>query len=343
MHSASHPFHPATKAVVTVVTGLLLVAALAGAVPTASAASTDGGVAWTVNTVDNEHGENRPNFVFDVDPGDVIVDAMVVTNTGTVPLPLEVYAADAFTTANGNLDILPGGTPSIGAGAWVTPALTALTLAPGERAEVAFTITVPADATPGDHSAGLVTSFISGDSTQALEVDRRLGTRINLRVAGELAPATDVAIVSTEAIPSLNPFAPSTLRLTYRVENVGNTRVTGSEAIAAHTIAGLLGTTQIEPELPEILPRSTIEVEREIPVTSLGWIGGTLTVAPEGVGLGAGSMPPVTVDFGTVAIPWSLLVVLVVVAGITVGVLLWVRRHGRSGSSSPMSARTPEA
>lgn len=32
--------------------------------------------------------------------------------------------------------------------------------------DIAFTVTVPANAAPGDHSAGIVTSFVSGDPDQ---------------------------------------------------------------------------------------------------------------------------------------------------------------------------------
>lgn len=314
----------------------LLLAPLLSAGP--ATADTDGGVAWTVRTADNDNGTSRPNFTYEVDPGQVITDTMVVTNTGTITLPLTIYAADAFTTMSGNIDLLAADTPSTGAGAWTIPAMTEVTLAPGQTADIDFTIEVPADAAPGDHGAGLITSFTSVDPSQALEVDRRLATRVNLRVAGELVPASSLTVISTDAVSSLNPFAPAALRVTYRLENTGNTRITGSETIAAHTIAGLLGTSRTEPALPEILPRSTIEVVREVPVTSLGWVGGTLTLATEGVGLGAGILEPVTVEISAVAIPWSLYAVIVLLAGGIVAVLLWVRSAQRKRASGPPAA-----
>lgn len=306
--------------------------------PPKAVADDAGGVGWSVKTADNEHGTGRANFTYDVEPGDVIDDTMVVANTGTVALPLSVFAADAFTTTSGNIDLVSTGSPSVDAGTWVTPALDTLTLAPGESADIRFTIVVPADAAPGDHPAGLVTSLVGDDPSQVLDVERRLGTRINLRVAGELVPAASVTIVSVDAVPSLNPFAATVLRLSYRVENTGNTRITGSETVAAHTVAGLLGTQQAQPQLPEILPRSSVEIVREIPVTSLGWIGGTLTVAAEGVGLGAGGIAPEAVDFGTVAIPWSLLAVVLIVAAATAAVLVRVRRSVRRRAVSAAEA-----
>lgn len=315
----------------------LLFALLLGATPAAADA---GGIAWSVQTADNENGTGRGSFSYDVEPGQVITDTMVVMNTGTVALPLGVYAADAYTTTTGNIDVLAGDTPSVDAGAWLTPTVDSIALGPGESVDIAFTITVPADATPGDHSAALVTSLVSEDASQSLEVDRRLGTRVNLRVAGELVPEAAVEIVATDAIASLNPFAPTTLRLTYRIENTGNTRVTGSERVEAHTIAGLLGTRILGPQLPEILPRSTVEIVRELPLTSLGWVGGTVTVAAEGVGLGAGGIEPATVQFSTIAVPWSMFALILLVAGGTVGVLVWVRRSQRR--PEPAVAESPQ-
>lgn len=304
----------------------------ASAVSAVSAVSAaEGGVAWTVQTADNAQGSGRANFTYDVAPGDVLSDAMIVVNTGTEPLPLAVYAADAFTASSGEIDVLVDGTPSRGAGTWVAVASPPLTLAPGQSAEVPFTITVPADARPGDHAAGIVTSLSSTDASTTLSVDRRLGTRINLRVAGELAPAAAVAAVSARYEASWNPFASGRLVVQYAVENTGNTRLTGVETIET---AGFGGGRSAPTRISEIIPGSTIEVEREIPAFSLGWITGSLSLVPEGVGLGAATLAPVTSDFSVAAVPWSLYVLLLaLLGGVLAAVLLVLRARRRRVAS----------
>ncbi|GGH51384.1 DUF916 domain-containing protein [Microbacterium album] len=306
---------------------LVLLASLLVPVSAAAAAgAAPDGAAWSVQTGD-DNGEGRANFSYAAQPGDVISDTMIVRNTGTIELPLEVYAADAFTTPTGNIDILPAGTPSTGAGAWVSPDVDHLALQPGQEASVAFTIAVPEGARPGDHSAAIVTSLTTQDAEQPLEVDRRLGTRITVRVAGELVPDAAATIVSVDAVPTLNPLEPVVVRVVYRVENTGNTRIAGTEALAVHTVAGLLRATSDAEPLPEILPGSTVELVREVPAISLGWVGGDVALAVEGVGLGAGALAPVSLEFSAVAVPWSLLAVLLIACAIAAGVLLWIRRR----------------
>jgi archaellum component FlaG (FlaF/FlaG flagellin family) len=300
-----------------------------GIAGTATAATSEGGVAWTVQTADNANGTARGNFSYDAEPGAVIEDAMIVMNTGTVALPLSVYAADAFTASSGEIDVLVDGTPSVDSGTWVSVNASALELAPGEQTEVTFRISVPADARPGDHAAGIVTSLVSQDASQSLSVDRRLGTRINIRVAGDLAPAAVISAVTAGYTPSWNPFAPGTLTVAYALENSGNTRLTGVETVAFSGPVGLFATTAAPTQLSEIIPGSTIEVRSDVSAMSVGWLSGSVVVSPEGVGLGAGSVAPVTVEYSAIAIPWSLYALLLLVAGIVVTVVLLIRRRER--------------
>lgn len=309
----------------------LLAVALAGALAVtgagaASADTPDGGVAWTVQTADNDNGTGRGNFSYDVDPGAVIHDTMIVVNTGTEPLPLSVYAADAFTTSSGEIDVFVDGTPSTGAGTWVTVDQPSIELAPSQQAEVGFTITVPADARPGDHAAGVVTSLAGTDASQTLSVDRRLGSRINLRVAGELLPAATLTAVTASYAPSWNPFGPGTLTVSYRMENSGNTRITGLETV---TTGGPFGAASPAVQLGEVIPGSTIEVTRDIGVFSLGVVAGSVQVVPEGVGLGAGTVAPISVEYSAVAIPWALSVLLLILVTGVGATLLVLRRRTR--------------
>jgi hypothetical protein len=297
--------------------------------PGTARAADGGGVAWSVQTADNAHGTGRGNFTYAVEPGAVISDTMIVVNTGTEPLPLAVYAADAFTASTGEIDILVDGAPSADAGTWVAVSTPALELAPGHTADVPFTVTVPADARPGDHSAGIVTSLTSQDPANALSVDRRLGTRLTVRVAGDLVPAASATAVSARYDGSWNPFESGRLTVSYSLENTGNTRLTGLETIDTSGTGGLFGTRTPPLRISEVLPGSTIDVVREVPVFSLGWVAGSVTVAPEGVGLGAGTVEPVALAFSTPAVPWSLYALIVLVIAAVAAALVAGRRLRR--------------
>lgn len=318
---------------------LLFAAAVSASLllPLAPAAATDAApaVAWTVETVDGPHGADRANFSYVADPGASYADAVRVTNTGTTPLELAVYAADAYTTPTGNIDLNTVGTPSVDAGTWVEVDTPQLSLAPGAQADVGFTVTVPADAAPGDHSAGLITSF-RGGGTASVDVDRRLATRITVRVAGELTPGVEVTDVEATYRASWNPFEPGAVVLAYRVTNAGNTLVAGTDASAAVGPFGAFGTTAEPVLLPEIIPGSTIEVERELPMAPWGWISASVVVQPEAVGMGARGLASVVHDVTVVAVPWTLLLALLLAALAATAVVFAVRRARRRPVSPPV-------
>ena len=295
-------------------------------------AAADPAIAWTVETVDGSQGSARPNFAYAVDPGAVIADTMRVTNTGTTALELSVYAADAFTTPTGNIDLRTSDEPSVDAGAWVAADTARLSLAPGAQADIGFTVTVPADAAPGDHSAGLITSF-RGSSEGTIDVDRRLATRVSVRVSGELTPAIAVEDVSAAYTSSWNPFEPGTLVLTYGLANTGNTLVTGTDGSSAAGPFGVAGATTGPVALPEVIPGSTIQVRREISMAPWGWITGSVVVNPEAVGLGAQKLTPVSVPYSVAAVPWSFLIAFVILAVAAVVAWLVVRRRAGSATS----------
>lgn len=298
----------------------------------AAAADDTPAIAWTVETVDGVHGADRANFSYVADPGASYTDVMRVTNTGTTLLDLEVYAADAFTTPTGNIDLNTSESPSVDAGTWVEVDTPQLSLGPGAQADVGFTVTVPADATPGDHSAGLITSF-RGGGTATVDVDRRLATRITVRVAGELAPAVEVTDVEANYRASWNPFEPGAVVLAYRVKNAGNTLVTGVDASAATGPFGAFGTTNEPVLLPEIIPGSTIEIERELAMAPWGWVSGSVVVEPEAIGIGARGLASVVHDYTLVAVPWTLLLALALVALAVVTLVVLARRRARPAPS----------
>lgn len=318
---------------------LLVPAVSASASPSTAAAD---GASWSVETADTRQGEGRANYAYEVDPGDVISDRLVVTNTGTGDLDLALYAADAFTTPEGVLDLRLAGDPTVDSGAWITLRAESLALAPGESAEVPFRITVPDDARPGDHPAGIVTSLLTSDAGSPLSLDRRLGMRVHLRVSGELTPAVEVRDASAEFTPSWNPFAGGTVTVSYTLANTGDTRLTASDAVALAGPLGVGGAALTPQVTAEVLPGSALAVVRTLEdVAPLGWLGGSLTVAPAAVGVGAQALDAVTVDVSAVSLSWTLLALLVLVLLVVATVVLVVARRRRRASTSSSAAPDP--
>lgn len=219
----------------------------------ADAAEDPGLVTWGVRPADTDQGANRPNYAYALDPGTVLADALIVSNYTDRPLVFAVYAADGFVTEEGVLDLLPAGEESQALGTWVTFEQDQVTLAGGESVVVPFELSVPTDATPGDYAAGVVSSLVV-ENTDGVTVDRRLGSRMHVRVTGDLTPALTVDNLTVAYEGGANPLVPGTATVTFTVTNAGNTRL---EADAAVMLTGPWGTGRRAvqaPDLPELLP-----------------------------------------------------------------------------------------
>ncbi|MBF4459565.1 hypothetical protein [Pseudoclavibacter sp. VKM Ac-2867] len=324
------PIRLRTRATASVVLTTSLLALLSFVAPTAAQADTTQPPAWSIDTVDGDRGSGRPNFTYDVNPGDVIADSMNVTNTGPGALELTIYAADAFTTATGAVDILENGEPSVDAGTWVAPGTGSVSLEPGASIDVPFTLTVPADATPGDHSAAIVASLLPGDSTDQVKVERRLGLRIDMRVSGELAPTAEIRSLATNwGAAGVNPFGGGTTTVSYELVNTGNVRLSSLEDLRLSGIGGAAGVAMTGGEIPELLPGSAVTITREITTGAIGPLTGALTVYLQPVGAFTDVPVAVTADLSAFALPWSLVTLVVLLLVAAAGIVFWFWRRRR--------------
>lgn len=232
-----------------------------------AAAAGDQGVveSWALapaGSLDGNEAGNRPNLTYDSDPGAVIDDAITVFNYGNVQLTFRLYGTDAFNNDDGKFDLLPGSKVPVDAGSWVKLAVDTITLPPGKQATIPVTITIPADAAPGDHVGAILASNVSqglDGSGAIVNLDRRTGTRMYIRLSGPLTPQLAVADVQTTYHHSLNSFSGSA-DVSFRVENRGNVRL---KADATVEVAGPfgLGSTKITlPPIAEILPGQHIDL-----------------------------------------------------------------------------------
>jgi hypothetical protein len=153
-------------------------------------------------------------------PGATVSGAVVVSNSTATATAASVYAADGITAVTTGVAFADDDQPPQSAGAWVTPAVTSVNLAPGSSQTVDFTVQVPAGATPGDHVAGIVVQQAAtpgGGSVSISQVVRgvvpidvqvsgaageqaQLGTPTFGTLAGTTLPAVLVPIVDVGAL-----------------------------------------------------------------------------------------------------------------------------------------------
>ncbi|WP_238005353.1 DUF916 domain-containing protein [Dactylosporangium sp. AC04546] len=345
--------HASTTHRKTIVTALARTAAAAllatfavtglGATP----ALAEGEVAWTVRTASNSYGADRSSFSYAVNPGGQAKDAMVVANRGNVPLDLAVYTADGYTTGTGQLDLLTRDKKSVGIGAWIHADGERVAIQPGQTAEIPFTVAVPANATPGDYAGGIVTSLTQPDAAQGVNVERRLGIRIKLRVSGALKPGLAIEDLHVDySGSSWNPFAKHDATVTYRIHNTGNAILTAKQAVSVSGPFGWLRADAGEVKSPpDLLPgeswKMTVPVHG---VATSGRLAATATLTPllTDASGSTTSLKQVQASAHSWAIPWALLLLILVLVAAVVGASFLIRR-GRAQRKLREDARVRKA
>ncbi|MFD6094020.1 WxL protein peptidoglycan domain-containing protein [Oerskovia sp. NPDC060338] len=308
-----------------------LLLALAGGISVAHADAKDPGeVRFSVTTATSDGPDKRRIFDFVAEPGEQIQDQVAVSNHGAGPVTFTMVANDGLFTPMGKFDIRTSDQEPQDSGGWFEVQPT-VDVPAGETVVVPFTITVPENATPGDHPAGIVATITSASTAAGpgVGVESRVGVRVNLRVPGEVTPSLALTDVRATYEPSWNPFSPGSVRVAYGVTNDGNLRV-GADQQAHVTGPFGIGDTTID--------RGTEDVEELIPGTSrstafavagiwpVGPVTTEITVTPVPVGTGGAvdvpveaPLEPVTVTVTTWAIPWVQILLLAAAAVLVIG------------------------
>ncbi|WP_315098623.1 hypothetical protein, partial [uncultured Cellulomonas sp.] len=318
-------------------TVLALAAALT--VGTGSAAlADDTAAAWAVTPADAAGAaDGRTRFELAAAAGESVEEHVLITNSSTVEREFAVYGADGFNTPSGGYDLSPAAEPPTDVGAWVALSSPTVTIAPLATVSLAFTVTVPAGAAPGDHPGGIVVSPVQTQVTSGgVLVDTRVAVRLNLRVAGELAPALEVRAVSGAVDPSLVPFAAAPMTVTYEVVNTGNVKVVGVPRVR---VTGLFGRTlaSLDGEATrEVLPGDAFTVvsvlERVEPVG--------VTTAVVDVDMAAAPGPDTQIPLVSstarttvLSVSWTGVALVVLVAAIAWYLVSRTRRRRREGDA----------
>lgn len=328
-------------------------AVFATAVAAAAAPSADTAVTWSVKPADTAQGRDRPNYAYDLAPGGTVGDALYVANRSPQPITLSVYAADGFLTEDGSLDILAGGVASTDLGSWISIESPELTLDSGASAEVPFTVTVPADASPGDYAAGVVASMrVTAENGTITE--RRLGSRVHLRVQGDLAPALTVGDVVVDYHGTASPVESGSATVTYSLTNTGNTRLDPNVEVA---LGGPFGWARVSAadDAPELLPGSTLQRTVEVAgVVPMVLLAADVTATSQVVSRTLAGAEPSALDplvseasASTAAVPWTALAILLVLALFVAWRIVAARRrkaaHSRELAAAVAAARAEAA
>lgn len=303
--------------------GCLAVAGLIAVDPSTAQADDTIGISGVPAGADG-NADNRSRFSYNADPGQQVADNYLVRNTGTLPQSFTILATDAFNDDEGAFGLLETSAEATDIGTWVlfengTNRLH-FDLQPGESRVVPFTVAIPAQATPGDHAGGILASVVTPG--EQVNVDRRLGTRLYVRVSGDIQAALTIGGVESEYVGDWwNPFA-GAVRVNYTVQNTGNIALASNVSVGVRTWFGAAAAGQAGDGIPELLPGSARTFTTDIPgVAAWGYLNPWVTLNPFVEGDDASKRMPMaatTRDTVLIATPW------VLVIAIALGALIYL-------------------
>ncbi|GAA4672599.1 hypothetical protein [Phytohabitans rumicis] len=232
---------------------------------------------WAVQPADQNGPDGRRWVERSLDPGQVVTERLAVRNFSDRPATFFLKAADGYLTDKGRFNMLPSNQASVDGGTWIR-VQDKVTVGAKATAVVPFTITVPRDATPGDHPAGIAATITSTGGTVAVE--SRVGFRVMMRVSGTVTASLAVDDLTATYKRSWNPFSAGAILVRYTATNDGSVAVTGAGKVTTTELFGLAehgAQTRVE----EVLPGGGREVEvRVAGVWALGLLRTTVDLTP---------------------------------------------------------------
>ncbi|SNT12221.1 protein of unknown function [Asanoa hainanensis] len=304
-----------------------------GSLPAASAAPAarrEESPTWTVVPGSPTGPKGRKQFDYELNAKEAITDWISVSNLGTKPLTVDLYATDAFTAADGGFALLPRDRKPDGVGTWIKLSKASTTLPVGKRSDMPFTLSVPAGATPGDHIGGIIASITEqqvNEKGQRVDVERRVAARIYLRVSGPLEPAAAVTAVDVDYENPIIPLPGGKMAVTYRVANHGNVRLSGTVRVRVDGPLGVRLASSDPITVAELLPDSELRLRQEF---SSVFPAGRLTTAVDfNPATNRETLPSVSGAAGTTAVPWLVLGLLLVVLALVVYRIFLLRARRR--------------
>lgn len=155
-------------------------------------------------------------------PGEVRELKVEIANHGASQISARTYAADAYTIINGGFGARLDGEPATGTTSWLSYLAKTEDIAPGTGLIRSFTVTVPADALPGEYITSLavqnaVPTSTGGTGVVMNQVQRKV-IAVAITVPGERTPSVTIGAVGHSYLATKSIVSAS-------VVNTGNVRL----------------------------------------------------------------------------------------------------------------------
>lgn len=331
-----------------VVTSVASAAELAAAAPNPSA-----GFKFAAEPYSTNPNQVRPEFTYELPAGHQILDQFVVKNASAASESFIAYGEDAT-----NLPKTGGYgfqqrslMHNTTVGLWLSVGTTEFTVPPGKELVATFRLSIPANASPGDHVGGLVVEQVKAPPTQTQPVGVNVVLRrvipMFVHVVGASFPALTIENLTvfhqSPAFPYLNG---TKVAVHFELVNTGN-EIIDPQSVTVSITGRLSGTIH-----KYIVRQKGAQQSRANPLPLQMLPGARLSLTEEWSGIPpfdplSGHVSATAVDPGTTQniviaastpfwyFPWILvLLVLALVAAVGVLVVMRRRRKAAAGGAS---------
>ncbi|WP_024287403.1 hypothetical protein [Cellulomonas sp. KRMCY2] len=308
-------------------------------------------VSFGISPAGVDRPDNRPYLSMAVPTGAVVYEHAALINQDDAPVSLDVYGTDVIMADGGGLSARAAAEVSSDAGSWISIVGPTTLEVPAQTPDtgfgyvvVPFTVTIPADAEPGDHIGGVVASLVGvgagGENAPSIQLEQRVVARVYIRVQGELDPRLEVSDVVATWLPGA-AFGAGSMSVDYTLRNTGNVRMAVEPQVEVTGPFGLLSSSADGARVDELMPggetRITTVVQDVWPL-----LRETVTVHATAVA-GTGGEDPgvgtVSAAVQTWALPWVILGVLLLVLAALVRRVLRARRRQARRNQAPQGGR----
>lgn len=216
---------------------------------------------WSIEPLHVGDEKPRLDFALTGKAGETLTTTARITNSSDQPVPLRLYVADAFNTDTGSIEVRQPDDPAADVAGWTALDHDRLELEVGQHVDVAVTVTIPADAKPGDHVGGIAAALdgaITSSDGHRLEIERRVRTLLTVRVAGPVQPRLAIEDLQLRVDPARSPLHHSWVSVSYVVRNTGNVRLGATQEVAADGLLRHGLARHAVDDLPDLLPGEAI-------------------------------------------------------------------------------------
>lgn len=228
--------------------GIAPAAVAAAPLLASTTAGPNNGFQFSVEPYTASGAQQRSDFSYQLQPGHQILDQFVVKNTSKDAESFLVYGEDATNVAGtgGYAFQRRAQMHNTTVGVWVTVGTTRLTVPTGKEAVVTFRLSIPANATPGDHVGGVAVEELKAPAQQNAPVGVNVVLRdvvpMYVHVVGPSYPGLTIENLTVSHQSPAFPFvSASKVSLSVVLVNTGND-ILNPQSVTVSIAGGLSGT-----------------------------------------------------------------------------------------------------